>query len=62
MRAIQVILKDASDNIISTIMAQEKEFSTGSKGFHWQGKLDIDGERYQAQVQIVKIGSKRKEK
>ena len=39
----------------------EKEFSTGSKGF-WAGDKLImsDGRRYQVQVQVVLIGSKLK--
>lgn len=36
-----------------------KEFSTGSKGFSWQGKVDgQDGRRYQVNVQAILIGSK----
>ena len=35
-----------------------KDFATGSKGFHAQGKLVIDGGRYQAQVQAILVGSK----
>src|SRR5664280_1726315 len=35
-----------------------KDFATGSKGFHAQGKLVIDGGRYQVQVQAILVGSK----
>lgn len=35
-----------------------KTFSSGSKGFHANGKVTVDGIRYQAQAQAVLIGSK----
>jgi hypothetical protein len=40
--------------------ASPKEFKTGSRGFHGQGKIEIDGKRYQVQLQFVEIGSKTK--
>jgi hypothetical protein len=36
-----------------------KDFKTGSKGFFANGKLEIEGKRYQAQIQLVEIGSKK---
>ena len=36
----------------------EKQFKTGSRGFYGMTKLEIDGKRYQVQIQIVEIGSK----
>jgi len=40
-----------------------KKFSTGSTGYHAQGKLEISPtERYQVNILCVKIGSKPKEK
>ena len=41
--------------------AAAKDFKTGSKGFYANGKLVIEGKRYQVQVQLVEIGSKPKE-
>jgi hypothetical protein len=38
----------------------ERTFSTGSRGFRSQGKVVIDGKRYQATMQLVEIGSKPK--
>lgn len=35
-----------------------KAFKTGSKGYFANGKVEIDGVRYQAQFQLVAIGSK----
>ncbi len=45
--------------LIATLIANPKEFKTGSRGFHGQGKIEIDGRRYQVQVQLVEIGSKK---
>jgi hypothetical protein len=36
----------------------KREFSTGSKGFFGQDKIEAGGRRYQAQAQAVLIGSK----
>lgn len=35
-----------------------KNFKTGSKGFHAQGQVMIDGKRYQMNIQLVEIGSR----
>jgi len=35
-----------------------KDFKTGSKGYFTSGKVEIEGKRYQLQVQLVEIGSK----
>lgn len=45
--------------VIGTLTAVPKEFKTGSRGFYGQGKIEIDGKRYQVQVQLVEIGSKK---
>jgi hypothetical protein len=37
---------------------KEKTFKTGSTGFHAFGKVLIDGEKYQANLLLVKVGSK----
>lgn len=46
--------------MVTEVLATEKTFSTGSRGFHSQGKLDLGGKRYQYQIQLVEIGSKPK--
>jgi hypothetical protein len=38
----------------------QKEFKTGSSGYFAQGKFEVNGKRYQVQVQAVEIGSKEK--
>lgn len=53
-------LKSDDGKVIGTMTASPKEFKTGSRGFHGQGKLEIDGKRYQVQLQFVEIGSKAK--
>ena len=45
--------------LIGTLAANAKEFKTGSRGFYGQGKIEIDGKRYQVQIQLVEIGSKK---
>lgn len=44
---------------VATLLAHAKQFKTGSRGLFGQGKLEIDGVRYQVQVQLVEIGSKK---
>ena len=40
----------------------QKNFSTGSKGFHGYGKMQVGDKNYQVNIQLVEIGSKPKEK
>jgi len=40
------------------VLAVEKTFSTGSRGYYGAGKIEIAGKRYQIGVNIVEIGSK----
>ncbi len=58
MKMITVEMKDETDRIIGNITALPKDFKTGSKGFYAQGKMEVDGKRYQVQIQMVEIGSK----
>lgn len=51
-------IKTAEGKPISTMTLPAKDFKTGSKGFYANGKIEIDGKRYQAQIQLVEIGSK----
>ena len=44
-----------------TIVANPKQFKTGSRGFYGQGKVEAnDGRRFQVTINIVEIGSKGK--
>ena len=40
----------------------KKDFKTGSKGYHGQGKMVAGGKNYQINILCVEIGSKLKEK
>lgn len=43
-----------------TLELEPKTFSTGSRGYRGQGKVSMDGRKFQIQVQAVEIGSKPK--
>jgi hypothetical protein len=49
-----------NDKQVGLLMASEKVFKTGSRGFFGMGKIQIGEKRYQVQVQLVEIGSKPK--
>jgi hypothetical protein len=55
---IIVELKTDAGQLIGLMTVPPKDFKTGSKGYFTNGKVDIDGKRYQAQIQLVEIGSK----
>ncbi|GAB4492339.1 MAG: hypothetical protein Fur0016_04280 [Anaerolineales bacterium] len=46
--------------VVGMMLAEEKTFKTGSRGFYGNGKIAIGEKRYQVQVQLVEIGSKPK--
>ena len=48
------------DKQVGLLMAAEKVFKTGSRGYFGMGKIQIGEKRYQVQVQLVEIGSKPK--
>ena len=39
----------------------KKDFKTGSRGYHAQGKMMAGGKNYQVNILVVEIGSKPKE-
>ncbi len=45
---------------IAVLTVPPKEFKTGSRGFFGSAKAEINGKRYQIQIQVVEIGSKSK--
>jgi hypothetical protein len=51
-------LKTDTGQSLGTIALPPKQFKTGSRGFYNNTKLEIDGKRYQVQIQLVEIGSK----
>jgi hypothetical protein len=52
-------LKSESGEMIDVLSINPKQFKTGSKGYYINKKVEIDGKRYQVQVQLVEIGSKK---
>lgn len=54
-------VKTADGNLLGMYTLPPKDFKTGSKGFYANGKMEIDGKRYQVQIQLVEIGSKKTE-
>lgn len=53
-------LKTQDGQLVAMLTVPPKDFKTGSKGFFGSTKAEIDGKRYQVQIQIVEIGSKKK--
>lgn len=51
-------IKSGDGTLLSVLALPPKEFKTGSKGFYANSKMEIDGKRYQVQIQMVEIGSK----
>ncbi len=51
-------LKTSTGELLSVIQVNPKDFKTGSKGYYANAKTEIDGKKYQIQVQLVEIGSK----
>ena len=55
---IIVELKTDAGQLIGLMTVPPKDFKTGSKGYFTSGKVEVEGKRYQVQVQLVGIGSK----
>ena len=53
-------LKLEDGQSVAVITVPPKEFKTGSRGFFGSTKAEINGKRYQIQIQVVEIGSKGK--
>ena len=49
-----------NEKMVGTLIAVEKQFKTGSRGYFGMDKILIGEKRYQVQVQLVEIGSKAK--
>ncbi len=57
-----ILIKNEEGQTLAKLVANEKTFTSGSRGYFGQGKIEINGRRYQAQVQLVEIGSKESKK
>ncbi len=51
-------IKDDKGQTLAVLSVPPKEFKTGSRGYYANGKIELDGKRYQVQIQLVEIGSK----
>ncbi len=54
-------LKTETGQTLGVLNLPPKLFKTGSRGFYANTKLEVDGKRYQVQIQMVEIGSKPQE-
>ncbi len=59
--ALSAEIKTDRGEVVASFSLPAKEFKTGSRGFYANGKLELDGKRYQVQIQLVEIGSKGKD-
>ncbi len=41
-------------------LLNKKDFKTGSRGYHAQGKMQVGDKRYQCNILVVETGSKHK--
>lgn len=55
---ISAEIKTENGQTLGVINLPPKLFKTGSRGFYANTKLELDGKRYQVQIQMVEIGSK----
>jgi hypothetical protein len=52
-------LKQQNGDMVAVLTVPAKDFKTGSKGFFGSTKAEIEGKRYQIQIQVIEIGSKK---
>jgi hypothetical protein len=57
-KSVLVAFKNEQGVELGQVAVPAKDFKTGSKGYFTSGKIEVDGLRYQMQVQLVLIGSK----
>ena len=55
---IMAEIKNNEGTLLNVMTLPPKEFKTGSRGYYANGKMEIEGKRYQVQIQLVEIGSK----
>jgi hypothetical protein len=58
---LDILINDQSGQTVAKFVVNAKTFSTGSKGFYGNGKVQIGDKQYQVQAQLVEIGSKPKD-
>jgi len=59
---MNAIVRDDMNQTLQVVDLQAKNFKTGSRGFYGNGKLSVNGKRYQVNCLLVEIGSGKKGK
>lgn len=57
---MEAVIRDDQGQIRQIIGLSPKTFKTGSRGFYGNGKLAVNGKRYQGNMMLIEIGSKKK--
>jgi len=57
---VQAVIRGDQGQVLQVISLEPKNFKTGSRGFYGNGKIPINGKRYQGNMMLVEIGSKKK--
>ena len=55
MQTLTCEIRTLTGESLGVILLSEKIFSSGKAGWHGQSKLELEGVRYQAQAQLVRI-------
>lgn len=55
---LMALIRDSDGKDLAIVPLAEKTFTSGSRGYFGQSKVEVNGERLQVQVQAVIIGSK----
>lgn len=55
---MECIVRDDAGQIRQVIALESKNFKTGSKGYYGNGKIALNGKRFQGNFMLVEIGSK----
>lgn len=59
--ALTCEIRTLTGESLGVLVLQPKEFKSGSSGYFGLAKLEVNGQRFQAQCQLVQIGSKAKD-
>ena len=57
---LHLTVKDFNGQEADNVTLSPHVFSTGSRGFRTNRKVEVNGKRYQCNIQFVEIGSKPK--
>jgi len=59
---MNAVVRDDMNQTLQVVDLQAKNFKTGSRGFYGNGKLSVNGKRYQVSCLLVEIGNGKKGK